>query len=562
MKYLLILLLFVTIGTTAQSKYPQDYFRSPLDIPIILAGTFAELRSNHFHSGLDIKTQQRQGLKIYAAADGYVSRIKISHFGYGKALYVTHPNGYTTVYAHLQNFSPTLEAYIKKKQYKKESYQIELFPDANTLTLKKGDIIAYSGNTGSSGGPHLHYEIRDNAERPINPMLFGTDVKDTTNPIISSIYAYPIGENAHINGSNKKQKLRLIPKGDGDYNIETIEACGTIGFAIETVDRQDQASNKNGVYAIKTFHNGAQNFEINFKRFSFSETKHINRLIDYEHYIEKKKRLQKLFLETNNPLSLYGESQNDGYVDIADNTASIYKVVVADYKDNTINLDINIKGIMRTPEDVEPKLTTPYYVYANEPKELSKDAISVNFSKNTFYEDFYIDFNVNSDTLTLHKPIVPAKKSFTINYDISNYNTLHKEKLYIARLMENSNLPIYCSTKRKGNILSTRTKNLGSYALALDTIAPTIKPKNFNDGKWLSKYRFLTLKINDITSGVSNYRATVNGKWVLMEYDYKKKTLTHDFNDGVVIETKNNLKVIVTDNAGNSTTYEATFYRK
>ncbi len=562
MKYILILVLFVTVNITAQSKYPQDYFQSPLDVPLILSGTFAELRSNHFHSGLDIKTQQRRGLNVYSTARGYVSRIKISHFGYGKALYITHPNGYTTVYAHLQNFSPSLEAYIKKKQYKKESYQIELFPEIDELIVKKGEVIGFSGNSGSSGGPHLHYEIRDNEERPINPMLFGTDVKDTTKPIIRSIYAYPIGAHSHINKSNKKQKLRLIPKQNGGYVIEDIEAYGTIGFAIETVDRQDQASNKNGVYTIKTLINGTQNFEINFKRFSFSETKHINRLIDYQHYKEKKKRLQKLFLESNNPLSLYGDIQNDGYITINDKTASIYKIKVTDFKNNTVNVDINIKGIIATPEDVEPKVKTPYYIYANAPTELAKETVSVNFKKNTFYEDFYIDFNVNSDTLVLHKPIVPAKKSFTINYDISNYNSKHKEKLYIARLADKTNLPVYSSTKRKENILSTRTKNLGTYVLAIDTIAPTITPKNFSNGKWLSKYRFLTLKIDDITSGVSNYRATVNGKWILMEYDYKKRTLTHDFNDGVVIETKNNLKVIVTDNVGNSTTYKATFYRK
>ena len=562
MKYLLTLLLLVTTFLTAQSKYPQDYFRSPLDVPLILAGTFAELRSNHFHSGLDIKTQQRNGLNVYATAKGYVSRIKISHFGYGKALYVTHPNGYTTVYAHLQNFSTAIDDYVRKKQYEKETYEIELFPNANDLIVKKGEVIAYSGNSGSSSGPHLHYEIRDNAERPVNPMLFGTDIKDTTKPIINSIYAYPIGENAHVNRSNKKQKLQLIPKGDGDYKVEAIEAYGTIGFAIETIDRQDQASNKNGVYAIKTFHNGTQNFEINFKRFSFSESKHINRLIDYQHYFEEKKRLQKLFLETNNPLSIYGDMQNNGYLNITDDTASIYKIVVADYKDNTINLDVNINGIRAQPEDLEPKAKTPYYIYANQPNELVMDAVSVNFSKNTFYDDFYIDFNVSSDTLTLHRPIIPAKKSFTIKYDISNYNTLDKEKLYIAKLTDKTNLPTYASTKRKKNSLSTRTKNLGTYTLAIDTIAPTIVPENFNDGKWLSKYRFLTLKINDTNSGISNYRATVNGKWILMEYDYKKKTLTHDFNDGIVIETKNNLKVIVTDHVGNSETYEATFYRK
>jgi len=172
----------------------------------LLSGTFAELRSNHFHSGLDIKTQQRRGLKVKASATGFVSRIKVSHFGYGKALYITHPNGYTTVYAHLQKFSPDIEAYVKQQQYKKESYQIELFPKAGTLPVLKDNLIAYSGNSGGSGGPHLHYEIRDKQQRPMNPLLFGLDVKDTTNPIIKSIYAYPLDNQASINGSNTKQK--------------------------------------------------------------------------------------------------------------------------------------------------------------------------------------------------------------------------------------------------------------------------------------------------------------------------------------------------------------------
>ena len=173
-----LLLFFLVQTSIAQNPYPQDYFNSPLDINLVLSGTFAELRSNHFHSGLDIKTQHREGLNIYAAAKGYVSRIKISHFGYGKALYITHPNGYTTVYAHLKKFAPIIEAYVKQRQYTNESFEIELFPDINSLPINTSDIIAYSGNTGGSGGPHLHFEIRDKQERPMNPMLFGIDIQD------------------------------------------------------------------------------------------------------------------------------------------------------------------------------------------------------------------------------------------------------------------------------------------------------------------------------------------------------------------------------------------------
>ncbi|NNF74622.1 MAG: M23 family metallopeptidase [Flavobacteriaceae bacterium] len=561
MRYILFFFSLCSLGLFAQSPYPQDYFRKPLDIPLVLSGTFAELRSNHFHSGLDIKTQQREGLKVITSAPGYVSRIKISHYGYGKALYITHPNGYTSVYAHLQKFSPKIEAYVKANQYNQESFTIELFPAAEALSLEKDEVVAFSGNTGGSGGPHLHFEIRDKAERPMNPMLFGIDVKDTRRPMVLRAFAYPVDDKAHVNHATELNELRLIPMSNGEYRVEDIKAYGKIGFGVVSYDQQDMAPNKNGLSRIESFFNGNKSLIIDFKRFSFDETKHLNRLVDYKFWKTNKSRIQKLFIEPNNPLSLYQFADNNGYVNIADSTASVYKVKITDYKNNETWLTIPITGVMSSDVKTKDIKATDHFIYAEQSNLLEQGNVTVSFPKNTFYDDFFIDFSVANDTLQLHEPLIPAQKNFYISFDISHYKSEEKNKLYVASVSKYGKL-YYVNSQRKGDVLTGRTKSLGTFTLAIDSIGPSIKPVNFQDGKWLSKYRYLKVKIEDKESDIKSYRATINGKWILMEYDYKKDTLIYDFNDDVVQDTKNNLKIIVTDNVGNSSTFEAIFYRK
>jgi len=556
------LLFFLFQLSLGFAQYPKDYFRSPLDIDLVLAGTFAELRSNHFHAGLDIKTQQTTGLDVFAVADGYVSRIKVSHYGYGKALYITHPNGYVSVYAHLEKFGDKIQKYIKECQYAKESYEVEMFPKKSELPVSKGDIVAYSGNTGSSGGPHLHFEIRDNAERPINPLLFGYEVADSKLPDIYSVYAYPKNSNSHINNKTKRTELRLIPNNNGDYFVEPIEAYGEIGFGIESIDQLDYAYNKNGVSNIQTFFNGYKNFEIDFKRFSFSETKHLNRYIDYQIYKDKNDRIQKLFVQKGNVLSMFKDVENNGYVVIEDSTDTVYRARVRDFKGNETWLNIPIKG--KRPEEIleNYELNPNQFIKAEETNKLEKGNVTVTFYPNTFYDDFHINFGVSNDTLRLHQDVIPLMKNFSIQFDISNYSTEDKNKLFIAQLYGYYQRPSYISTKRIGNKLSARSKTLGNFTLATDTIRPTIRPLNFRDGQWVSKLNELKLKITDDLSGISNYRATLNGKWILMEYEYKKNRLTYDFQDNIIDATENKFKLIVTDNVGNSSTFEATFFRK
>ena len=550
-----------TLTSYSQSELPQDYFQDPLDVGLVLSGTFGELRSNHFHSGLDIKTQQREGLPVYASAEGFVSRINISHYGYGKALYIQHPNGYTTVYGHLQRLSPEIEAYIKKRQYERESYEIEVFPSAEELRVEQGELVAYSGNTGGSGGPHLHFEIRDGQQRPMNPMMFGIELEDSRAPLINSVFVYPVGEEAHVNNSTERQRLNLIPQSDGSYRAEQLNACGTIGFGISTVDQLNGAPNRNGVFRIEAVANGDKIFQANFEKFSFSETRHLNQLIDYEYYSRYRSRVQKLFVEDGNPLSIYSNVSNQGFLDVKDSLSYNYRIRVTDFAGNERIVTIPIEGKMPQNMTAPERIETDYFVAAEEATAFEGNGIDVYIPKNSLYQDTFLEVIFEDEKVKLHQDDTPIHSNITIGFDVSKYKPEDREQMFIARLSSSGN-PIYSTTYKEGDRFTTKTRTFGEYTLGRDTNPPRVSAVNFNEGQWISSHDDLKVRISDDLSGIKEFRATVNGKFILMEYEYKKNLLTHNFSDGVVTDTENHLKVEVTDNVGNTTVLERTFFRK
>jgi len=561
----------VTLSLMAQHKYPQHYFRSPVGFPIYLSGDFGELRGGHLHAGIDIKTDGVQGKKVYSVADGYVSRIKVSLYGYGKALYITHPNGYVSVYGHLKKFNLRLQRFVKNIEYQRESFTVQIFPPKDSIKVKKGEVIAYSGDTGGSLGPHLHFEIRHaKSEHPVNPLLFRSiRVADNLTPKIVQLSVYPVFPGSRVN--NKPDTLILPVAGHGKAcylkNMPVIHVKGAVSFGIRTYDVMNGTHNKNGIYSLKLYKDNTLVFALKADKIVFSKGRYVNSLIDYNYYEKTGKRLIRTQLDTNNRLGIYKKNVNHGIFTFHDTLPHHFRYVVSDIYGNTAALKFIVEDEpAATKVSKNPKQETGIFIRFNRSAKINSGDISLSFPKDCFYRSFYFQlrkFPANSKTLSpvyaVHNRFVPVQKYFSLAIKADSLPASFKEKVYIGYAPDDKEDFSWVGGSWNGNTIRVKARDLGDYTLLADTIAPSIKPLDFGNGSKVAGKRVLKVQILDDQSGIKDYRPTLNGHWILMEYDLKRNLLTYHF-DKYLKKGKNIFQLTVRDNVGNENVYKAVIY--
>jgi len=566
-----IFFLITGFASLAQNLDPIDpnYYAVPMKIPVFLAGNFGELRPNHFHAGIDIKTQGRTGLPVFAAADGYISRISISPSGYGKVLYLNHPNGTTTVYGHLEGFSGPIDDYIRTIQYEKETFAIDQTVPEGLLPVKKGEQIAKSGNTGSSGGPHLHFEIRRTREQlMLNPLLFNIPVKDKTKPVIQAVMIYPVSDDASVSGKRDPLRLETILSGNS-YKLktdQTVQVSGKIGFGIQTIDLLDGSPNKCGIYSIRLTIDNELIYSFKMDDYPINDSKYINSHIDYERAIRSGQRLYRTWLEPGNKLGIYDEVVKHAIFKADDNQVHQVKYEITDVAGNSTSLSFKIKA---TETKTTPKESFGEHFKYNHNNHIRNEELEFSVPEGALYND--VDFiyvkktalpKFYSPVYQLHNPYTALHFACELKIKAVNLPERLQSKVMLAQIDPASGR-IYSATGKfvdgwvVGNI-----RTLGNYTLTVDTAPPKIAPLSFVDKNTKKTLDKIQIKISDNLSGIENYRGTIDGKWVLFEYDLKNNLLSYLFDKKRIQSGKNHkLELTVTDNKGNTSTYKTNIFK-
>lgn len=562
MRFITILFLSLFINDL-KSQSNQNFV---MDLPIKLSGTFGELRTNHFHSGIDIKTNRVEGLNIYSYEKGYISRIQVSTYGYGKAIYITHPDGKITVYAHLSKFSEKIQNYVKDIQYKRKKFAIKVYPKESEILIEKNEIIGYSGNTGSSSGPHLHFELRDKNNMPVNPLKYrNIEIIDTIIPSLKGVYYKELKYN---NGKlednySRFKKIKFIENDNGKYLTDTIYTNGVIGFGVNSFDLMNNSNNFYGLNKIITKINDSVNFKINFDKFSFDEWTYINTYVDYAYFKRTNEKIQKLYIENINPLNLYDRSLGDGALKLNDskNILINYKIILFDFNNNTTVINIPIVFTDQRKEEIFQKKGN-INIQNNLDKKIRLENYFVEFKKGTFDYNTSLTISESNNTINIDNDTIPLRKPFTIKYSLKNIDDSRKKYLYLG-MKGPKNYHYFISSEKFNDSIIGHAKKLGKFKILTDSIPPDINFYNLKNDQWISNRKKLTIKIKDNESGIKSFNGWINNKWILLEYESKKNMLTYDFEDKVNSnDSKNELVVSVKDNCGNVSMKKITFYRK
>lgn len=568
--FMLFLCVSFYTGTRPAKEYPKDYFQSPVGHTISLTGTFGELRNNHFHAGMDIRaTDGKAGEPVYAAAEGFISRIKVQAGGYGNALYIDHPNGYTTVYAHLQEYTPLIEALIRKNQYAKESFELDLSFKPEELPVTKGQVIGKLGNSGSSEGPHLHFEIRDSkTENTINPLLFGFQVKDNLPPSMSVLRVYALNDKRETVHASTVY-LQKYTQGYGIKGDTLVVDGWRCGFALKTHDTGNGLDNMNGVYSLSMYTDDSLVYEFKAQTFSFDETRYINAHVDYAERVTKKVFFNKAYLLPGNYLSMYDHVKNAGVIPLYRDKATFIRMVVKDVFGNSSQLKFWAK---RADTLTTPKVKLYNYILPYQEENVVKTAgCYVYFPKKSLYENLYMNFQtveenssgMYSDAYHVHDRTFPVHRYFDIAIQPKQLPDSLRHKAFIAYCAVDHSISNFGGEWADDGFLRTKADILGDFCIMVDTVPPTIKTVSFAAD--MTKSESMKFKISDNFNAAGNaarlrYRAEIDGKWILMKYDAKNDLLMHIF-DGTIAPGDHQLKLVVTDNRGNRTVLEKTFKR-
>ncbi len=553
----------IHLGTTVVKDYPQDYFLSPVDEEIKLSGTFGELRPNHFHAGIDIKAKGGKiGQDIYAVAEGTVSRINIKSSGYGNALYIDHPNGYTSVYAHLDKFPTEITEYMHRQRYLDKASEIEHYPPAGLFDFAKGDFIGTLGLSGRSYGPHLHFEIRDTkSEVPINPLLFGLKIADKVRPDLRAIKVY--GLDANMNELDSKQYSLRRSGGKYKASSDTVMVDSwQVGVAVKAYDQMTDVSNLNGIYALEMYVEDSLHFRFTMDEISFDETRYINAHLDYPEREQKKSYFNRCFRLPGNDLSIYETNEYNGVINVSDTKAIKIKYLVTDMNENRSELNFWLKKSKKKVEFENDSYQ--YLLYYDQDNQIDREDFSLFLSKGSLYRNLELQFltsversyNVFSKVYHLHNRLTPIHKYFDIGIRPNRPLGAYKDKAFIGYCGDGQKYS-NCGGSWEGDMLKTKTSQLGNFCILLDTVPPTIEPvrfwKNWNNRSAIS----FKIKDNfDVGKGGKgmSYEAYLDDQWILMSYNGKTETISYRF-DEYLQPGEHVFKLRLTDGMGNTNTF-------